>query len=81
MMKPRKEAVLLSFVSEQCETSSITKAITLIIHKLLPSDQILHPGNLQVLKNIHKINILRAGLKDFTRSSQVSALGLGMGLV
>lgn len=43
MTKPQNEAVLLSFQTEQFETFSITKAVTSTIHKLLPSDQILHP--------------------------------------
>ena len=58
MTKPQNEAVLLSFQREQIETFSKTKAITSTILKLLPSDQILHPWNLQGFKNIHKINIL-----------------------
>lgn len=81
MTKPQNEAVLLSFQREQIETFSITKAITSTILKLLPSDQILHPWNLQVFKNIHKINILWKGLKDFTIFSKVSVLGPDMGLV
>lgn len=81
MMKPEKEAVLLSFILEQFEIFSITKAVTSVIHKLLPNDQILPPRRLQVFKNIHKINILQTRLKDFKLFSKISALNPGVGLV
>lgn len=43
MMTPPEAALLAKFPSEQLEIFSLTKAVTSVIHKLLPNDQIFHP--------------------------------------